>query len=98
MFEENIFGDDTLKLVLRYGDYTVSGFERYSNLMSFDKLRALLNASERMCYFSKKDDTRHIIQIPISEEGYNGNIKLFVEWHPTNSYEIKANKENKSRF
>ncbi len=98
MYKEDIFGDDTLKLVLRYGDYTISGFDRRSKLMPFEKMRSILNLKERICYFFKKDDKRHIIIIPIDEEGFKGKVELVVEWHSTNSYEIKANKELKSRF
>ena len=67
-------------------------------VVTFDRLKAILNGKEMQCFFSKKDDKRHGITIPVSEEGYNGKVVFYVEWHATNSYEIKANKECKSRF
>lgn len=98
MFEEDIFGEDSIMLVLRYGDYVIQNFDKKSKVVTFDRLKAILSGKEIPCYFSKKDDRRHIISIPVSDEGCNGKVDFYVEWHVTNSYEIKINKECKSRF
>lgn len=98
MFEEDIFGEDSVTLVLRYGDYVIQSFDKKSKVVTFDKLKAILAGKEMPCFFSKKDDRRHIISIPVSDEGCNGKVDFYVEWHVTNSYEIKVNKECKSRF
>jgi len=98
MFEEDIFGEDSVTLVLRYSDYVIQNFDRKSKVVTFDRLKAILTGREMPCFFSKKDDRRHIISIPVSDEGCNGKVNLYVEWHVTNSYEIKVNKECKSRF
>lgn len=98
MFEEDIFGDDSITLVLRYGDYVILEFDKRSKVVAFDRIRAILSNKEMPCFFSKKDDRRHIISIPVSDEGCNGKVDFYVEWHVTNSYEIKVNKECKSRF
>lgn len=98
MFEEDIFGEDYVTLVLRYGDYVIQNFDKKSKVVTFERLKAILAGKEMPCYFSKKDDRRHIITIPVSDEGCNGKVVFYVEWHATNSYEIKVNKECKSRF
>lgn len=98
MFEEDIFGEDSVTLVLRYSDYVIQNFDRKSKVVTFDRLKAILAGKEMPCFFSKKDDRRHIISIPVSDEGCNGKVDFYVEWHVTNSYEIKVNKECKSRF
>ena len=98
MFEEDIFGEDTVTLVLRYNDYVTQNFDKKSKIVTFDRLKAILASKEFPCYFSKKDDRRHIITIPVFDEGCNGKVDFYVEWHATNSYEIKVNKECKSRF
>ena len=98
MIDEDIFGEDLLKLVIRYGNHTILNFDKRSNLMSFEKMKAILNSKEKKCYFLKKEEKRHMIIIPIDEEGFIGRVELYVDWHPTNSYEIKADKDNKSRF
>ena len=98
MFEEDIFGEDSVTLVLRYSDYVIQNFDRKSRVVTFDRLKAILAGKEMPCFFSKKDDRRHIISIPVSDEGCNGKVDFYVEWHVTNSYEIKVNKECKSRF
>lgn len=98
MFEEDIFGEDSVTLVLRYSDYVIQNFDRKSKVVTFDRLKAILADKEKLCYFSKKDDRRHIVTIPVSEEGCHGKVDFYVEWHATNSYEIKVNKECKSRF
>lgn len=98
MLEEDIFGEDSIILVLRYGDHAIQNFDKKSKVVTFDKLKAILAGKEMPCFFSKKDDRRHIISIPVSDEGCNGKVDFYVEWHVTNSYEIKVNKECKSRF
>lgn len=98
MFEEDIFGEDSITLVLRYGDYTIQNFDKKSRVVTFEKLKSILNGQETPCYFSKKDDKRHIISIPLSDDSCHGKVDFYVEWHATNSYEIKVNKECKSRF
>ena len=98
MIDEDIFGEDLLKLVIRYGNRTNLNFDKSSKLMSFEKMKAILNSKEKKCYFLKKEEKRHMIIIPIDEEGFIGRVELYVDWHPTNSYEIKADKDNKSRF
>ena len=98
MFEEDIFGEDSVALVLRYGDYVIQSFDKKSKVITFNRLKAILAGKELPCFFSKKDDRRHIISIPVSDEGCNGKVDFYVEWHVTNSYEIKVNKECKSRF
>ena len=98
MFEEDIFGEDSVTLVLRYGDYVIQNFDKKSKVVTFNRLKAILDGKEMPCFFSRKDDRRHIISIPVSGEGCNGKVDFYVEWHVTNSYEIKVNKECKSRF
>ena len=98
MIDEDIFGEDLLQLVIRYGNRTNLNFDKSSKLMSFEKMKAILNSKEKKCYFLKKEEKRHMIIIPIDEEGFIGRVELYVDWHPTNSYEIKADKDNKSRF
>ena len=98
MFEEDIFGEDSVTLVLRYNDNVIQHFDRKSKVVTFDRLKAILNGKEMSCFFSKKDDRRHVISISVSDEGCNGKVDFYVEWHVTNSYEIKVNKECKSRF
>lgn len=48
--------------------------------------------------FPKKDDKRHMIIIPIDEDGFSGRVELYADWHLSNSYEIKVDKDGKSRF
>lgn len=96
--EEDIFGEDAVTLVLRYNGYVTQNFDKKSKVVTFDRLKAILAGKQMPCYFSKKDDRRHIITIPVSDEGCNGKVDFYVEWHATNSYEIKVNKECKSRF
>ena len=98
MFEEDIFGEDTVSLVLRYSDYVRQNFDKKSKVVTFDRLKAILTDKELNCYFSRKDDRRHIIIIPVSDNGCDGKVDFYVEWHETNSYEIKVNKECRSRF
>ena len=98
MFEEDIFGEDTVSLVLRYSDYVRQYFDKKSKVVTFDRIKAVLTDQEMNCFFSKKDDRRHIITIPVSDNGCNGKVEFYVEWHETNSYEIKVNKESKSRY
>lgn len=98
MFEEDIFGEDSITLVLRYDNYVIQNFDKKSKIVTFDRLKAILASKEMPCFFSKKDDRRHIISIPVSDDGCNGKVDFYVEWHVTNSYEIKVNKECKSRF
>lgn len=98
MFEEDIFGDDTMKVILRFGDHNIDKFNKASKLMNFEKARTILEKGDRTCFFSRKDETRQLITIPISEDNHEGRIDLYVEWHQTNSYELKTNKECKSRF
>jgi len=98
MFEEDIFGEDTVSLVLRYSDYVRQYFDKKSKVVTFDRIKAVLTDQEMNCFFSKKDDRRHIITIPVSDNGCNGKVEFYVEWHETNSYEIKVNKEYKSRY
>lgn len=98
MFEEDIFGEDTISLVLRYSDYVRQYFDKKSKVVTFDRIKAVLTDQEMNCFFSKKDDRRHIITIPVSDNGCNGKVEFYVEWHETNSYEIKVNKECKSRY
>ena len=98
MNEEDIFGEETALLVLRYNGYVTQNFDKNSRVVTLDRLKAILAGKETSCYFSKKDDRRHIITIPVSDEGCNGKVDFYVEWHVTNSYEIKVNKECKSRF
>lgn len=98
MFEEDIFGEDTVSLVLRYSDYVRQYFDKKSKVVTFDRIKAVLTDQEMNCFFSKKDDRRHIITIPVSDNGCNGKVEFYVEWHETNSYEIKVNKECKSRY
>ena len=54
MIDEDIFGEDLLKLVIRYGNHTILNFDKRSNLMSFEKMKAILNSKEKKCYFLKK--------------------------------------------
>ena len=98
MFEEDIFGEDSVTLVLRCDYYAIKNFDKKSKIVTFDRLKAILAGKEMPCFFSKKDDKRHIITIPISDDGCNGKVDFYVEWNATNSYEIKVNKECKSRF
>lgn len=98
MFEEDIFGEDTVSLVLRYSDYVRQYFDKKSKVVTFDRIKAVLTDQEMNCFFSKKDDRRRIITIPVSDNGCNGKVEFYVEWHETNSYEIKVNKECKSRY
>ena len=98
MFEEDIFGEDTVSLVLSYSDYVRQYFDKKSKVVTFDRIKAVLTDQEMNCFFSKKDDRRHIITIPVSDNGCNGKVEFYVEWHETNSYEIKVNKECKSRY
>ena len=73
MFEEDIFGEDSVTLVLRYGDYVIQSFDKKSKVVTFDKLKAILAGKEMPCFFFKKtNDRRHIISIPVSDEGCNG--------------------------
>ena len=98
MFEEDIFGEDLITLVLRYNPHVIREFDKKSKVVTFDRLKAIMAGKEMHCFFSKKDDRRHIITIPVSDGCYEGRVELYVEWHATNSYEVKANKECKSRF
>lgn len=97
MFED-IFGEDSITLVLRYNDHVIQNFDKKSKVVTFNRVKAILDSKEMPCFFSKKDDRWHIISIPISEGGSNGRVDFYVEWNVTNSYEIKVNKECKSRF
>lgn len=98
MCGEDIFGENSITLVLRYSDYVIHKFDEKSKIVTFDRLKANLAGKEKPCFFSKKDDRRHIITIPVSDECCNGKVDFYVEWHVTNSYEIKVNKECKSRY
>lgn len=54
MFEEDIFGEDSVTLVLRYGDYVIQSFDKKSKVVTFDKLKAILAGKEMPCFFFKK--------------------------------------------
>ena len=62
MIDEDIFGEDLLKLVIRYGNHTILNFDKRSNLMSFEKMKAILNSKEKKCYFLKKEEKRQKLQ------------------------------------
>ena len=68
MFEEDIFGEDTVSLVLRYSDYVRQYFDKKSKVVTFDRIKAVLTDQAMNCFFSKKDDRRHIITIPVSDK------------------------------
>lgn len=51
MFEEDIFGEDSVTLVLRYGDYVIQSFDKKSKVVTFDKLKAILAGKEMPCFF-----------------------------------------------
>ena len=38
MFEEDIFGEDSVTLVLRYGDYVIQNFDKKSKVVTFNRL------------------------------------------------------------
>lgn len=50
MFEEDIFGEDTVTLVLRYNDYVTQNFDKKSKIVTFDRLKAILASKEFPCY------------------------------------------------
>lgn len=54
MIEEDIFGEDSLKLVLRYGNHTILNFDKRSSLMSFEKMKNILNSREKMLFPKKR--------------------------------------------
>ena len=58
MFEEDIFGEDSITLVLRYDNYVIQNFDKKSKIVTFDRLKAILASKEMPCFFSKKDDRR----------------------------------------
>lgn len=39
MFEEDIFGEDSVTLVLRYGDYVIQNFDKKSKVVTFNRLK-----------------------------------------------------------
>ena len=58
MFEEDIFGEDSVTLVLRNSEYVIQKFDRKSKVVTFYRLKAILAGREMPCFFSKKDDRR----------------------------------------
>lgn len=59
MFEEDIFGEDSVTLVLRYGDYVIQSFDKKSKVVTFDRLKAILAGKEMPCFFKKRRQTAH---------------------------------------
>lgn len=51
MFEEDIFGEDSVALVLRYGDYVIQSFDKKSKVITFNRLKAILAGKEMPCFF-----------------------------------------------
>lgn len=98
-YNEDIFGDDVLKLVLRYGPYTRNSFNKVSKDKPFDKFVEAINHQERKCYFFKKDDEQHKIIIPMPETPFGGQLEIVAVWNKSNNtYEIKVNKNKKTRY
>ena len=54
MFEEDIFGEDSVALVLRYGDYVIQSFDKKSKVITFNRLKAILAGKEMPCFFFQK--------------------------------------------
>lgn len=96
MYEEDIFNDDALKVVVRFRPKTVSNFDR-NNSLKFNRLKSILNKQEFDCYFLKLDDEVQKIIIPIEVE--KGQLELHVKWdNKTFSYVGQVYKNKKTVF
>ena len=98
-FDEDIFGENPLKLILRYGQHTIDNFDKYSKGQPFAKFLDVLNHQERLCYITRKDETQQQIIIPMPEPQFGGQFEVIVEWDKVrNAYEIKVNRTKKTKY
>lgn len=98
-FDEDIFGENSLKLILRYGQHTIDNFDKYSKGQPFAKFLDVLNHQERLCYITRKDETQQKIIIPMPEPQFGGQFEVIVEWDKVrNAYEIKVNRTKKTKY
>jgi hypothetical protein len=94
--EEDIFNSDSIELILRFGDHTREYFDKAKNQENFERIKNLIDNEEVACYFSKQTDTEHKIIIPLNDLG--GQFEVVATWHKTFTYEIKVNKQKKSKY
>ncbi len=96
--EEDIFGNDSIKLVLRYGPKVEQYFDKENNV-PFLRFLEVLRDKERLCYFLKKDEQQHKIIIPMPEPAFGGQLEIVAQWdHTRNAYEIKVYKKKQTRY
>lgn len=96
ILHEDIFNNDPLELILRYGKDTIKAFDKAKNKFPFEYLVQLLNNKEFSCYFLKQSNVEHKIIIPLIEQ--HGQLEIVATWHLTSTYEIKVNKKKKTKY
>jgi virulence-associated protein VapD len=94
--EEDIFNSDALELILRFGNHTHDLFDRAKFQYSFEHIKNLVADKELPCYFSKQTETEHKITVPLYDLG--GQFEIIATWHISNTYEIKVNKQKKTKY
>lgn len=96
MYEEDIFNDDALKVVVRFHQNSINYFDK-DNSVKFNRLKSILNEQELECYFLKLDDEVQKIIIPITAE--KGQLELHVKWdNKTFSYVAQVYQKKKTVF
>lgn len=96
MYEEDIFNDDALKVVVRFHPNSINYFDK-NNSVKFSRLKSILNGQELKSYFLKLDDEVQKIIIPIEAE--NGQLELYVKWdNKTFSYVAQVYRKKKTVF
>jgi superfamily I DNA and/or RNA helicase len=93
---EDIFNSDTLELILRFGEHTRNLFDKAKFQYTFEHIKNLIADKDLPCYFSKQTDTEHKITVPLSDLG--GQLEIIATWHISNTYEIKVNKQKKTKY
>jgi superfamily I DNA and/or RNA helicase len=96
MYEEDIFNDEALKVVVRFYPKFITSFDK-NNSLNFARLKSILGEQNFDCYFLKLDDEIQKIIIPIETE--NGQLELHVKWDKkTFSYVGQVHKNKKTIF
>ncbi|KAA6341077.1 ATP-dependent RecD-like DNA helicase [termite gut metagenome] len=96
MAYEDIFNSDAIELIVRFGDHTRENFDKVKNQYSFEHIKNLIDNKECTCYFAKQTDSEHKIVIPLNDLG--GQFEIIATWHISNTYEIKVNKQKKTKY
>jgi superfamily I DNA and/or RNA helicase len=94
-FNEDIFGNDPIDLVIRFHPNTVSAFNRFDLPISFEELKKRVHEKAFACYFQKVTETEHRIIVPLQSDGYQ--VEFIASWHGTTfSYEANTRGNHKT--